>query len=286
MFEFRTLEETPIETVHQAFSEAFSDYSIKFDLPLWRFVTMAKRRGFRPDLSVGAFVEGEMVGFVLNGMRQWRGRPTAYDAGTGVVPDQRKKGVTTGMLREVMRVLRATDVDAYLLEVIKANTPAVELYRKQAFRITRSFTCYVQEMGELALDGAAGVDLEETGVGLLDWELLETFWDFAPSWQNSVDSVMAVPEEMAAVTAKVGDGVVGYGGVERRTGDVPQIAVAPGHRGGGIGRGILRSLGDLTESSKLALVNVDDGPIATHGFLQALGFESLTDQYEMVLEIG
>ena len=285
MFDFRTLEDTPIPTLHRTFVEAFSDYQVKMDLPLWRLEGTLRRRGYVPDLSVGAFAGDEMVGFVLNGVRQWQGRPTAYDTGTGVVPAHRKQGATTGMFGEALRVLRASGVEAYLLEVIKSNTPAVQLYRKQGFSITRSFTCYTREMASLPLGGSVDVELEDVQVGLMDWDALSAFWDFRPSWQNSVDSLMAVPESMAAVIARAGGELVGYGVVERRTGDVPQIAVAPGHREAGVGRAILEGLAVRSEASRLALVNVEDEPFATHGFLRALGFDHLTDQFEMVLDL-
>jgi ribosomal protein S18 acetylase RimI-like enzyme len=286
VIELRTLEDTPLETVHRTFVKAFSDYQVKMDLPLGRFENTLRRRGFSPALSVGAFAGDEMVGLVLIGVRQWRGRPTAYDAGTGVVPAHRKQGVTTGMFKEAVQNLRANGVEAYLLEVIKSNTPAVQLYRKAGFGISRSFTCYIRERSSLPPVMNAQVIIEDVEAGLLDWDALRAFWDFQPSWQNSPTSVMAVPESMAAVIARSGDEVVGYGVVERATGDVPQLAVAPDHREVGVGRAILGAIADRTEARNLAIINVEDEPFATHGFLRALGFDRLVDQFEMVQPLG
>ena len=91
--DLRTLGKVPIEDLHATFLEAFSDYLVKIDVPLWKFETMARRRGMVPEMSLGAFAGDRLVGFIFNGVRQWEGRLTAYDTGTGVVPKFRKNGL-------------------------------------------------------------------------------------------------------------------------------------------------------------------------------------------------
>lgn len=85
MYTYRTLENTAIETLHQAFLKAFSDYQVKMNLPLWKFQQMLVRRGYSADISMGAFDKDDMVGFILNGLRQWNNKLTVYDTGTGVI---------------------------------------------------------------------------------------------------------------------------------------------------------------------------------------------------------
>lgn len=41
---------------------------------------------------MGAFDNEELVGFVLNGFRNWYGKTTVYDTGTGVLPKYRRQG--------------------------------------------------------------------------------------------------------------------------------------------------------------------------------------------------
>jgi ribosomal protein S18 acetylase RimI-like enzyme len=285
-FEFRTLDGVPVEDMHATFLEAFSDYLVKMDVPLWRFETMARRRGMVPEASVGAFVEDKLVGFIFNGLREWGGRRTAYDTGTGVVPDFRKQGATTGMFGHTLTILKGMGVDQYLLEVIKENDPAGDLYRKQGFEVVRGLDCYVAPREGFSVGATPeGVALVDMPVDALGWDRLRTFWDFEPSWQNSVESVMAVPETMVAVTA-VSDGqVVGYGLVEPRTGDLPQLAVDPGRRGSGIGRAIMGRLAELTEADNLVALNLEETCQAANAFVEAVGFAPYTAQYEMMLQL-
>lgn len=285
-FQFRTLEAVPLEELHGTFLEAFSDYLVKMDVPLWKFETMARRRGMVPDMSVGAWAGDRLVGFIFNGVRQWDGRLTAYDTGTGVVPDFRKMGATTRMFARSLDLLREAGVERYLLEVIKDNDPAGELYRKQGFETVRGLNCYVAPREALGTGPVPeDVTLAALPLDALGWERLATFWDFAPSWQNSVDSVMAVPETLSAVTAVAEGQVVGYGIVEPATGDVPQLAVDPGMRGRGIGRALLGALLDLTEAENLVALNLEETSEAANAFVEAVGFAPYTAQHEMVLTL-
>lgn len=51
------------------------------------------------------------------------------------------------------------------------------------------------------------------------------FWDFKPSWQNSIDSSNAVSDTFIYSIVKVNDDIVGYGIIDKKTGAIPQIAV-------------------------------------------------------------
>lgn len=69
--EYRTLENTDSVCIYEAFTQAFSDYQVSVDMPFKSFETMLKRNGFMPAVSVGAFADRTLVGFILNGVRDW-----------------------------------------------------------------------------------------------------------------------------------------------------------------------------------------------------------------------
>ncbi|NFE19207.1 GNAT family N-acetyltransferase [Clostridium botulinum] len=284
MFIYDTLENIGIETLHETFLNAFSDYQVKMDLPLFKFQHMLQRRGYVSKVSIGAFNNETLVGFVLNGVRNWDGKLTAYDTGTGIIEAYRKQGITSNMLLNVRRLFQQMGVEQYLLEVIQSNTSALQLYKKQGFKILRDFECFHLDKNKynpITTYKVEHVDM----INPNDWRELTEFWDFVPSWQNSIDSINAVSDSFIYSIVRFDDNIVGYGVIDKKTGDIPQIAVNKNYRRKGIARNILTDLIKNTESYNINVINVDGRSKSMKDFLLKLGFECGVSQYEMILKL-
>lgn len=281
MILYKTLEATDAQTLYGAFSEAFSDYQVQTDMTFWKFRQMLQRRGYNPAVSVGAFLDGALVGFVVSGLRSWNGKATANDIVTGIVPEYRKQGIAGELFLRNKELLKDKRAEQYLLEVLKSNRPAVRLYQKQGFGIQREFSCFRLDKGRYVPGKTCGAER----VGRVDFERVKDFWDFQPSWQNSVLSVEAVPEAFVYVAARRDGAVAGYGIIDEKTGDIPQFAVSREHRGRGIAGGIMAELIRNTESEKVSVLNVESGQKPTEDFLRKSGFEYIAGQYEMLLKL-
>ncbi len=281
MFSYKILDKTSIETLHKTFSDAFSDYQVKMDLPIWKFKQMLQRRGYVSEMSIGAFKSEMLVGFVLNGFRNWNGKSTVYDLGTGVTVEYRRQGITSNMLLNIKKELKEKQVEQYLLEVIKFNTSAVELYKKQGFEIQREFQCFHLDKNKYNPITTYMVE----HVDKINLRQLTGFWDFEPSWQNSIDSISSIPEAFQYSIVRFDNNIVGYGIIDKKTGDIPQIAVNKDYRGEGIARSIITDMIKNTDPHKISVLNVDDQSESTKNFLLQLGFEYSVSQYEMLLKI-
>ncbi len=99
MIAYRTLIDTPIEQIHEAFVRGFSDYLVPMQLSLEDLRAMHAIRGVDYSLSVGAFDGDDLIGFTTNGVGMWCGLPTAYDAATAVAKNYRGRGVSREMFR-------------------------------------------------------------------------------------------------------------------------------------------------------------------------------------------
>ena len=284
MFNYKTLEDTNIEILHEAFLSAFSDYQVKMDLPFWKFQQMLQRRGYVSEISIGAFKNQVLVGFVLNGFRNWNGKLTVYDTGTGVIGEYRKQGITSNMLLNIREVLKEKEAAQYLLEVIQTNTSAVQLYKKQGFQIIRNLACFQLDKNKYNPMITCKVE-HVSKIDSTNWKQLTENWDFKPSWQNSIDSINAAPDTFIYSIVRFDDIIVGYGIIDKKTGDIPQIAVNKNYRRKGIARSIVTDLLKNTESYKVGVLNVDDQSKSTKDFLLVLGFEYVVGQYEMVLKL-
>ena len=284
LFNYKTLESTAIEILHQTFLSAFSDYQVKVDLPFWKFQKFLQRRGYVTEISVGAFKNQVLVGFVLNGFRNWNGKLTAYDAGTGVIGEYREQGITSNMLLSIRALLKEKKAEQYLLEVIQSNTSALQLYKKQGFEIIRHLACFQLDKNEYIPMTTYKVQHVDK-IDSTNWKQFIEFWDFSPSWQNSIDSIRAVPDTFIVSIVRFDDTIVGYGMIDKKTGDIPQIAVNKHHRRKGIARSIVTDLLKNTESNKVGVLNVDDQSKPMKDFLLVLGFEYVIGQYEMILKL-
>lgn len=276
---YRTLENTPVEVMHEAFVDAFSDYQVKMDLPLWKFQQMQNRRGFSGKLSMGAFEGDRLVGFVLNGSRLWQEDKTVYDMGTGVIQAYRRQGITTKILSELESLLKMEGIHQYLLEVLQENTSAFELYQKQGFRITRALNCY--KLSKKNASFSKGRYPIHRG-NPMNMSYEESFWDFMPSWQNSSESVLAAGDVFGYAMVVLEGQVAGYGLIDKNSGDIPQLAVRKDLRNQGIGSCILKDLLLQTEAPHAVFLNVESTSEETVSFLLRSGSENTVNQYEML----
>ena len=158
--------------------------------------------------------------------------------GTVVVPDYRRQGITTNLFKLTRDLLREKEIEQYLLEVIQTNTSAVNLYNKQGFKLTRSLSCYRLDQRDFKVNTHEyRVTVEDLHPP--DWDMFRSFWDIQPSWQNSPDSVRAVPQSFQLVIASIGGRTVGYGLMDKQSADIAQLAVHKEYRRQGVGTALI-----------------------------------------------
>lgn len=284
MYSYKTLENIELEVIYNTFVEAFSDYQVKFDISFDNFQIMMKRRGLNLDFSMGTFKDDKMVGFILNGVREWNGKTTIYDVGTGVILEHRKKGHTGAMFEKLLEVCRDKKIEQYLLEVLQENSGAVNLYKGNGFQITREFDCYF--LNKFNSSTNEKIILEKIDSFSEEiWGELKKYWNYNPSWQNSIDSIKANFNNFIYIVAKSEDKIVGYGIIEKTTGDIPQIAVSSQYRRQGIGKTIVNRLINSLDIERFKILNIDSRDLEMEKFLLSIGGEKYTKQFEMILEV-
>lgn len=273
MTAIRPLTGADFPEVHRAFLEAFSDYAVPLTLSADDLREMIARRGWVPGASVGVFEGDRMVAFTLNGVGSWKGVPTGYDTGTGVVPSHRSRGLSRRMLEASYDLLRGQGARQYLLEVLQSNERAFEVYRRVGFEVTRRFQCWTCEPHD------AG-DRRVTPTEAIDLGAVRALFDVEPSWQNSIESLLRARAPRTTLAVFDGEALAGCA-VVFANGDLPLLAVAPAHRRRGIGRSLLVSAASAA-GKPLRILNVEIGYEPADRFLRACGAVETVRQYEMV----
>lgn len=287
MIEIKQLTDVSIKEIHKAFSNAFSDYVEPFDLTINQLQYMIERRGCNYDLSFGAFNGNEMVGLTLNGIGNWNGKLTAYDTGTGVIKEFRKQGIATKMFIESLPILRKNDVEQYLLEVICSNNSAFDLYKKAGFKVIREFDYYKSSKAKLIFSKTSDKnDFIIKDIKEPDWTLFKSFWDFVPSWQNSIESILRKIEHFTFLGVYEKENLLGYGIIEKSTGDIPQFAISSNYRRMGLATILFESLIRLSETETIKIINTDADYKPFKKFAESINLQPGIGQYEMLMSLG
>lgn len=279
MIRYSSLENTDVKELFSVFTKAFSDYMIPINMSLERFIGNMRRNGYDGMVSAGAFSDGKLVGFIMSGRRVNDGIMSAYDMGTGVIPEYRSLGIAGNMIDHLKSALNHDGVPRYVLEVIRDNERALNLYRRKGFEVRREFTCF--QIDKSHLKGVSSFHVEH--VSSLDFDLVKDFQDASPSWQNSAESILSDNDRYVFSVISAGGRVCAYAVSDPVTGDIPQFAVSHECRGMGMGKSLLTDIRDNTAASTLRVVNVGDE--ATRSFLTHLDFVPFAEQYEMELRI-
>jgi ribosomal protein S18 acetylase RimI-like enzyme len=277
MLSYRLLNAADFSSLHESFLKAFSDYQVDMRMSEQEFAQRLIRDGVKLELSAGAFDDNRMIGFYINALGDWQGKQTVYDAGTGIVPDYRGRGVAQELFAFTASRLKERDVSQYLLEVLTSNERAVALYRKLGFVEVRKLAVLRSKRMAEPIDG-----FELRRVDKPDWGLFQSFWDGYPSWQNSITAVERVPNGRIIVGAYADGNCVGYGVVFQPAASLMQLAVAPSHRRKGIGSRILRA---LSARETLKVNNIDEELKGTLAFFESNGFKVVMEQFEMSIPL-
>ncbi len=281
-FDCRFLSEEHFSSLHQKFVEAFSDYSRPFEFNERQFRNHIVLNAVDLNRSVGCYRGDELIGFSLNGFGHWGGKSTVYDAGTAVIPSQRRLGASEAMFEMMIPLFREAGAEQFLLEVISTNHPAVSLYKKLGFEIQRELLL-LEAPGQLTLRREPNKEITVRRIAADHILSLVSFWDGRPSWQNSNDAIKRSDRIKTILGAFLNERCVGYIVFSSGLGRIAQFAVDTSCRKLGIGDRLLMEMqADLAEGSKMQVLNVDSSMTEAVEFLLSRGFERVLSQFEMI----
>lgn len=285
-YTFSFLKERDIAELYDVFNLAFSDYIVPIKVSREEFTMKFKREGIEPTFSAGAFYGQKLVGFVLTGIGEWLGRPTAYNGGTGVVPEHRGNRLTQRIYEYMLPKLKESGIEQCLLEVIQENNTAYKAYKAIGFEITRSLDCFRSPKQHLLLSSELPNSISIKNAIRPNWGAYEAFCDIHPTWQNTKQAYKQTPDKKLVLEAyHEGELLVGFLAFLPRTGAVMQIAVQQSYRNQGIATALLKEAARLTEAPALMVMNIDTACPDMLAFLERRHLTRILGQYEMILPL-
>lgn len=275
--EFKTLKNIDVEELLSVFNHSFSDYVIPFHLT--REILDFKMATEKIDLSlsVGTFEDDRLVAFILQAEKMENGEGTVYNAGTGVLPESRGKGLVRKMYDFIIPVLKERNINTLLLEVIDNNQQAIRTYENLGFTIVRRLLCFHGNTNQI--HNNKEVTVKE--LADFQWEKFSSFWDIEPSWQGSAFVVKGMKKDCIILGAFKDETLVGYVVYNSAVRKVYQIAVDKNYRKQGIGTMLFEVIKSNINGQPLSLNNVDETSEDTTTFLEKIGLKNHVSQFEM-----
>jgi len=286
--DYEALTSNQIPQIYKTFVEAFSDYGVDVSYMNEEIIrNRSAKNGIEFDLSVGAFDKGKMIGFTLVGVDVWRDELSAFDIMTGITKPYRGQGKARKMFDFALPKVKDRGIKNFVLEVLQQNEAAIKAYSKTGFEIIRSFECFIAQRGNLK---PSMLNFQELEIKLMEKKFLNevsTFFDWNPSWENSVSSLLRIPDKLLVLGAFLNEkpvGVLAYYPLIRW---INLLAVDRNHRRAGISSTLLNHLffNHLAGIQEIKAINVDSSDVAMQALLDRSGFQKIPGQFEMRLKI-
>lgn len=285
MITIEKLSSVRFEMIHDVFLKTFADYVVPMNLSIHQFKTMIEQGGCNLDISFGAFHNNELVGFVLNGIGEWDGELTAYDTGSGTVQKFRNKGIASKLFNESLPILRENNISQYLLEVICTNTPACNLYKKMGFKEIRKLDCYKSPKDKIEIRKKMNNNFPIREIVDPDWEMLRTFWDVIPSWQNSIDSISRRLDDFRILGIFNDDKIAGYCIFAKKSGYIPQFGIDRKHRRKGLFTALFQRVVQDAKGDEITIHNICSSCDLFIKFANSINITPALSQHEMLLKL-
>ena len=280
--EIKTLTGVDIKEIVKVFNDSFSDYFVPFKLTQEQLTSKMLVDKTDLSLSVGVFENEKLIAFILHGIDTINNQKLMYNGGTGVIPEKRGLGLTKDMYLFILPLLAKKGINKLILEVITENIQAIKSYDKSGFKAKRELLCYKGEVGILNV-GSSYIKIKE--LQKYNWELMETFWDIYPTWQNSKSVVNELKYNNTSLGAYIETQLVGYVIYNPTNKRIQQIAVSKDFRKKRIASALVFELKER-HGNTISIINVDKKSTVVNNFFNKIGLENNLEQLEMELELN
>lgn len=142
MITIKSLIDVSFEEITTVFNHSFSDYYLPVKFTKNKLIEKFESENGQLTLSVGAFKDHKLIGFILHFYGIIGNQKVIYNGGTGVIPNERGQGLTLKMYKYILPILNKMNIDKMIHEVLTINEPAIHLYKKVGFKMTRTLNCY------------------------------------------------------------------------------------------------------------------------------------------------
>lgn len=270
----KKLTASSFDEIMDCFLAAFQNYFVTMptDRNHYRERWKASKADF--NLSYGAYMDEKLVGFIIHSIDERFGVPTAYNSGTGVIPEYRGNGIIKSMYEYALKDLAQYNIEKSILEVITDNERAIRVYRGIGFEKSKRYRCF---SGKIKVEQSEPFRLEEVDPENINWDKLphQRFY----SWDNQKESILASNYRFLQVVFD--NRPESFFIIKPETGYVAQLDVLS--RNENVWNRLFVAIQSVSPTIKV--YNVDERLTEKITGIREVGLEHVIDQYEMELRI-
>ena len=277
--EITSAQHTPIERIHEAMVNAYSDYVLPTKLDLNGFKGMLKERCYSAADSFVLTENEDVVAFWITGVNAKFDPGTFYALTVGTCLNFRRRGLILQLFEKLKE--RATEQGArrIVLECIASNDRAHAAYIKMGFEILRKVRGF---SGPLNVFQRSPVEFEVRWVDAKKaLEISQSFGDWRATWQNGFGAFERAPGEVAFLGAFDNQTPIGLGCFDRSNGGIRHLCFASAMDRAAIAEHLIASFLPEQRATKASYINIDETDIEVIKLLIDRGWEKVIDQYEM-----
>ena len=273
--EIKTLAHVSLDLIVSCFLEAFSDYIFQMPTAVDYYRKRWHLAKVDYSLSYGAFVDDQLVGFIIHGIDNRGGHLTAFNTGTGVIPAYRGQRIVKKIYAFALSDLRSKGVSRSILEVITSNDKAIRAYEGVGFQKVKTFHCY---NGPFEVDTRIEFDCRLVEKTALQDSLLSL--DHTYSWDFQWNTIQAADYAYYTVFNPEGRRV-GYFVFDESKSTLVRFEVDRANQAECLV--LFAAIKSLT--TKLKINNVDAALYYKVEAIEAIHLPKVIDQYEMILDL-
>ena len=216
--EVRHLGHTDFKVIMDCFLSAFENYFVQMPTDHDYYRQRWKAAGVHYDLSFGMFDNDQLVGFILNAIDIRQGHLTAYNSGTGVIPEYRGQRIVKTIYEQAIPKFINKGITKCQLEVITENEKAIKSYQGTGFSICKHYKCY---KGTIIADAEQNFSIKKVDYNAIDWN--NSPYQSLYSWDNQKESLAKGHYDYYHVC--IADATISYFIMDSASGYVAQFEV-------------------------------------------------------------
>lgn len=236
MVEYKCCTEVDKKLIFQTFTDGFSDYIVKVDIPEDFFFS----RFFGPEgntlkYSFIAIKDGVGIGLVLGGIREFDNLKTMRCGTMCVISEYRGTGIAQELIRLHKKKAVEENCKQLFLEVVVGNDRAIKFYEKNNYIKIYNISYYLTENLEW-LENINTDDIEEIDFNELK-AFRESFKGLHINWQNEMEFIKQV--DLKHYGIKENERLIGA--ISMIQGTIKFIGVEKEYRNKGIAKSLIKA---------------------------------------------